>query len=429
VTTITRWRIALWLIALGAILYISLQAVGALVPFAVGAVLAYAMSPLVDRMSHVVPARSHQGDVYRRGFAVILIYVALASLLFLAGSQIIPIAVDQIAQFVDTLPVTVAAARDQLNEWLEVYRNRVPTDVQTRIDSGLDDALNTATDAAAALAERTVGVVTGTIGLIFGFAIVPFWMFYAMRDRHYAGNNFLNAIPAPFQRDATNLMHIADQLIGRYIRAQLFLGLVVGSAVGIALTLLDVQMSLALGFFAGVTELIPIIGPWIGAVPGLIIIAATDPDKFIWVALVYLIIQQVENVLLVPRIQGNALEMHPAMILLLLAIGGAAFGLIGLLLIVPVSSLAREVFWYVDRRLRGEAPEVALAAGHVGRVSLTDPESPVEPTPSRPQLSQSQSLPPPQHQQSRIPLNSQPQPLIQIALEHHGLYWRQIVRP
>ena len=378
-TTITRWRIALWLIALGAILYISLQAVGALVPFAVGAVLAYAMSPLVDRMSHVVPARSHQGDVYRRGFAVILIYVALASLLFLAGSQIIPIAVDQIAQFVDTLPVTVAAARDQLNEWLEVYRNRVPTDVQTRIDSGLDDALNTATDAAAALAERTVGVVTGTIGLIFGFAIVPFWMFYAMRDRHYAGNNFLNAIPAPFQRDATNLMHIADQLIGRYIRAQLFLGLVVGSAVGIALTLLDVQMSLALGFFAGVTELIPIIGPWIGAVPGLIIIAATDPDKFIWVALVYLIIQQVENVLLVPRIQGNALEMHPAMILLLLAIGGAAFGLIGLLLIVPVSSLAREVFWYVDRRLRGEAPEVALAAGHVGRVSLADPESPVEP--------------------------------------------------
>jgi predicted PurR-regulated permease PerM len=386
VTTADRWRIALWLTALGAIFYISWQALGALVPFAVGAILAYAMSPLVDSMSRVIPARSHQGDVYRRGFAVLLIYLVIASLLFLAGSQIIPIAFDQIAQFVDTLPETVDAARAQLDQWLDVYRNRVPDDVQARIDSGLDDALNTATDAAAALAERTVGLVTGTIGLIFGFAIVPFWMFYAMRDRHYAGNNFLNAMPDAVQRDATNIMHIADQLIGRYIRAQLFLGLVVGSAVGIALTLLDVQMSLALGFFAGVTELIPIIGPWIGAIPGLIIIAATDPDKFIWVALVYLVIQQIENVLLVPRIQGNALEMHPAMILLLLAVGGAAFGLVGLLLIVPISALAREIFWYLDRRLRGELPEVALSNSHVGAIPLDSPpptaDPPTEATPT-----------------------------------------------
>ena len=381
-TTATRWRIALWLTTLCVILYISWQARGALVPFAVGAVIAYALSPLVDRMARVVPARSHQGDVYRRGFAVLLMYAAIASALFLVGSQIIPIAVDQIAQFIDTLPETVDAAREQVNQWLEIYRNQVPSDVQTRIDAGLDDALKTATDAASALAQRTVGVVTGTIGLIFGFAIVPFWMFYAMRDRHYAGNNFLNAIPDPLQQDATNLMHISDRLIGRYIRAQLFLGLVVGSAVGIALTLLDVQMSLALGFFAGVTELIPIIGPWIGAVPGLIIVAATEPDKFIWVALVYFAIQQVENILLVPRIQGNALEMHPAMILLMLAIGGAAFGLIGLLLIVPISALAREVFWYLDRRLRGELPEVAIAASHVGAIKLDEPPPTTEQPPS-----------------------------------------------
>jgi predicted PurR-regulated permease PerM len=388
VTTTTRWRIALWLTMLGAILYVSSKAVGALFPFAVGAVLAYALSPLVDRMARVMPARSHQGDVYRRGVAVLLIYVALTSALFLAGSQVIPLAMDQIAQFIYTFPETVDAAREQLNQWLEIYRNRVPDDVQTRIDSGLDDILNTATDAVAALAERTVGVVTGTIGIVFGFAIVPFWMFYAMRDRHYASNNFLNAIPDPLQRDATNLLQIADRLIGRYIRAQLFLGLVVGTAVGVALTLLDVQMSLALGVFAGITELIPIIGPWIGAIPGLIIIAATDPDKFIWVALVYLAIQQVENVLLVPRIQGNALEMHPAMVLLLLAIGGAAFGLVGLLLIVPLAALAREIFWYLDRRLRGEDPELALAASHLGSVPVevatpTTEESPAsEPAPA-----------------------------------------------
>ena len=85
---------------LGAILYLASQALGAIFPFAVGAVIAYALSPLVDRMARVVPARSHQGDVYRRGFAVLLIYAAIASALFLVGSQIIPIAIDQVAQFV-----------------------------------------------------------------------------------------------------------------------------------------------------------------------------------------------------------------------------------------------------------------------------------------------------------------------------------------
>jgi hypothetical protein len=197
-------------------------------------------------------------------------------------------------------------------------------------------------------------------------------MFYAMRDRHFVRNNFLDALPVSLRDDGINLLHISDRLLGRYIRAQLILGVIVGTAVGVSLTLLDVQLSLALGVIAGVTELIPILGPWIGAVPGLLIVAATDPDKIIWVALVYLGIQQVENLLLVPRIQGEALEMHPAMILLMLSLGAAAFGFIGLIVAVPLSALLREVFWYLDRRLKGEAPEVALAASHVGRLADVD---------------------------------------------------------
>jgi len=242
------------------------------------------------------------------------------------------------------------------------------------VDLAIEDASDAAVDTVASMTRRSVSILTGTLSLVVGFAVVPFWMFYAMRDRHFVRRNFLAALPDALRDDAINLIHLGDQLLGRYIRAQLFLGLVVGTAVGTALTLMDVQLSLALGVFAGVTELIPIVGPWIGAIPGLIIVAATDPDKFIWVALVYLAVQQVENVLLVPRIQGDALQMHPAMILILLAVGGAAFGFVGLLVVVPLSALLREVFWYVDRRLRGELPEQALAASHVGRLQDVEAE-------------------------------------------------------
>jgi predicted PurR-regulated permease PerM len=359
---------------LAGVFYVAYGARGALLPFAIGALLAYAMAPIVDRIAAVIPAATHRRDVYRRGFAVLLLYLAIGSAAFLAGSAVIPIAVDQSTQFVDTLPETVDAANEQVTVWLEQYRDRVPEDVQKRIDDGVADASNAAADAATAMLKRTAGVLSGTLTVVVGFAVMPFWMFYAMRDRHFVRRNFLGAIPEAFRDDGINLLHLGDRLLGRYIRAQLVLGVIVGTAVGVSLTLLDVPLSLALGVIAGVTELIPILGPWIGAVPGLVLVAATEPDKILWVALVYFAVQQIENLLLVPRIQGEALEMHPAMILLVLSLGGAAFGLIGLIVAVPLSALLREVFWYVDRRLRGELPEEALAASHVGRLADVEAE-------------------------------------------------------
>jgi predicted PurR-regulated permease PerM len=373
--TAERWRIALWTAMLAVVLYIVWQARGALFPFAVGAILAYALSPLVDRMASVIPARSHRGDVYRRGAAVILLYTFSILAIVAAGAALIPVAADQIAQFVDDLPDTVEEARLQANEWLEEYRSRVPQDIQDRIDEIGADAGNTVADAVASGMRRSVSLLTGTLTIVFGFLIVPFFMFYALRDRPYVANNFINAVPEEARQDVRNLLLIADRLLGRYIRGQLILGVVVGVAVGVGLTLLDVELSLALGLFAGVTELIPIIGPWIGAVPGLIIVAATNPDLIIPVALLYLLVQQVENLLLVPRIQGQAVEIHPAMILLLLAAGGAAFGFIGLVVIVPLAAILRELFWYADRRLRGSSATEALTLSHYGRAHQRELEA------------------------------------------------------
>ncbi len=366
-TTSERWRIALWLSALAFTLYVLFHARAAILPFAVGAVLAYALSPIVDHVATLIPTKTHRGDVYRRGLVVLLIYIAIALVLFVAASLILPRLVDQVGDFVETLPETAEAARLQANDWFELYRDQVPEDVQERIDESMGEITNAATDATVAIGERTIGLITGTIGIVVGFVVMPLFMFYAMRDRHYVRRNVVNAIPERLQADAGNLIDIGDRVVGRYIQAQLFLGLVVGTAVTVSLTLLDIEMSLALGLFAGLTELIPIIGPWIGAVPALVIVAATQPDKILWVALAYLVVQQVENVFLVPRIQGRAVEVHPAMILVLLAVAGATFGLIGLVVIVPAAGLAREIFWYLDHRLRGEPPAVALAASHVGR--------------------------------------------------------------
>src|SRR5690606_3917292 len=111
---------------------------------------------------------------------------------------------------------------------------------------------------------------------------------------------------------------------------------------------------IGLGLWAGVTELIPILGPWLGGIAGVIVVLATDPGLIVWVALIYFMVQQLENNLLVPRIQGDAVDIHPAMVIMLLAVFGAIWGFMGMLVAVPLSAIGRELFWYADRRLRGE---------------------------------------------------------------------------
>ncbi len=361
--TRARWRLVLWGSMLALVAYFVWAARTGLIPFAIGALFAYVLTPVLDRAASIVPPRSQRVELYKRGVIVLLMYVLIGGGMFAAGSALIPVAADQVVEFVDTLPAIVEDAREEGTKWLTQYESRVPDEVRERLDGYAGDASAAGADAAAGMARGALGVLTGTIAVLFGFAVVPFWMFYAMRDRHRVGRNFMNAVPEGIRDDVRNVLAIGDRLLIRYVRGQLLLGLIVGTAVGVGLTLMDVQLSLALGVIAGVTELVPIIGPWLGAVPGMLIVLGTDPDKLLLVGLLYVVVQQVENFLLVPRVQGHALDIHPAMVLMLLVVGGSTFGLWGLLVIVPLAAVLREVFWYADARLRGVDPSVAFAPG------------------------------------------------------------------
>ena len=362
-----RWRLALWLGAIALVLWTVWQARDALIPFAVGSIVAYALSPVVERIASSSVLR-RQSDTVRRGIAVGVIYLGFGILGLWAISAVVPLATDQIVEFVDTLPATVDAAQTEGTLLLERYRQRVPISVQTNLEHYVDGASAAAASAVAAMAQRTLATVTSTIGLIFGFAVTPFFVFYAMRDRGRAAAALIGAAPPALQEDVRNVLRVGDLMLARFLQGQLILGLIVGLAAFIGLSLLGVQLSLGLGVIAGLTELIPIIGPFLGAIPGLLIVLATEPSKVLWVGLLYLAIQMAENYLLVPRIQGGAVQIHPAMVLVLLVVFGAVMGLWGLIVAVPLAAILRELFWYFDARLRGVSAAEAFAATRVARL-------------------------------------------------------------
>jgi len=377
--TAQRARLFLWVGTTALVCVVAYLSFTALLPFLVGAVIAYALAPLVDRLLVLVPITGPNHAATRRGIAVLAIYLVFFGLITVALLWLIPVAFEQIVHFIEELPSMLQAAQQQTAGLVDQYRQRVPAEFQTRINGMAEQAASTVASMIGAGIQATVLTLTSTLSFLVGLAIVPFWMFYVMRDRHSAGRNFVQAAPPEVREDVRLMLALADQLLGRYIRAQLFLGLVVGGAVGLLLALLGVDLSLGLGVWAGVTELVPIIGPWIGAIPGLVLVAATDPGMLPWVALMYLLVQQVENTILVPRIQGQALEMHSAIVILLLVVGGAVFGFIGVVVIIPVAAILRELFWYLDRRLQGQTPEQAFAASYLNRVKDDKPAEPAQP--------------------------------------------------
>jgi predicted PurR-regulated permease PerM len=159
------------------------------------------------------------------------------------------------------------------------------------------------------------------------------------------------------------------------VKAQLFLAIVVGVMVYIGLLALGIKFPILLATIAGFTELIPIIGPILGAIPGIFVTLATAPEKIVWVALLYLAVQVLENSLLVPRIQSQALRVHPVAIMLALVIGSEFAGLYGIILGPPLLAAAKEVFFYArswnpPRPVDGAEPS---ADGLVADQIETDP--------------------------------------------------------
>ena len=167
-----------------------------------------------------------------------------------------------------------------------------------------------------------------------------------LKDKEALSSGMYSALPDGVARHTRNALGLAHEVIGSYVRAQLISASIVGGGVFLGLFLLDVDFAITLGLLAGVLGLIPIIGAIIGAIPGILVVLATDPSKLIWVVLVYLIVQFIESNIISPRIQGRALRLHPIVIMMTLVVASDIFGLWGVLIGVPMVAIARDVFIY-----------------------------------------------------------------------------------
>lgn len=335
----------------------------ALFPFLLGAGIAYVIAPLVERLAVVQPWYGRRPDV-ARGAAVLVIYGLVLAGLIVAGILFIPTLVHEVDQLIEAVPDFADDAQAQIDEWVAQYQREVPEDLRRRINEAIQNASSEIGAVAQGVVGRSIGFFFSTVSALLGYLSVPFFVFYALKDRDQAFGRFYAFFPEKLRPDVRECVRIANQVIGAYVRGQLFLGVLIFFITLVGLNLMGIEFALALAFFAGLTELIPIIGPIIGFIPAFIVVLATEPDKWWWVILFYLGVQAAENYLLVPRVHSTSVNIHPAVVLVLLTVGGTLFGLWGVLVAVPVFAAVRDVYAYVYRRL-GDAEREAQAEADI----------------------------------------------------------------
>ena len=279
--------------------------------------------------------------IQRRGVprvvAVALTYLGILLGFVLIGLSIAPLATSQADEFADDWPEIREDVEDTIDEWADRSENwaiKIPTvdEIEREFDERGDRTI-----------EERITQIRDIGGRVFHLALIvflaPILAFYLLVDLPRLRMVTESMIP-PGSRD--EVLHVGRRLsraIGGFFRGQLLVALIVGTMVSVGLLIIRLKFWLLVGMIAGVFNIIPLIGPWVGAVPGVIIALTTrDFGTAVWVAIVMAGAQQIDNHFISPLVMQRAVKIHPAAVLLALVAGGSLGGFFGLLLAVPTAA-------------------------------------------------------------------------------------------
>ena len=310
-------------------------------------ILATGLNPLVKRI---------QRRRFPASAAVLVIYLFLILALFGFGALVVPPVIDQTQDIIRSIPHYEKQGFATLRDLQERFPFLSPLDQQiTTWTQGFGGqfgmVLGQATQVLSVAASIGGGVLTAVLILLIAF--------YFLVD----GDNIIRYLLSflPLHR-RIRARHIADRMgerMGGWLLGQLLLCLSIGVVCYIGLRAIGVPGAVALGVVAGFGEIIPMLGPIISAIPAIGLGLTQSPGHAVAVTVLYLVVQQLENNVLVPRIMGQALQLHPLAVIVALLIGGALLGVVGAIVAIPVAAalaVLLEEFQRLDPPLELDTP-------------------------------------------------------------------------
>ncbi|OGB74014.1 hypothetical protein A2V68_01440 [candidate division Kazan bacterium RBG_13_50_9] len=288
----------------------------------VSIIVSAALSPLVDRWSkRGVP----------RTLSITVLYLIVLCVLGAVVYFVLPPMITQIRQLADHLPNYFTTFNNFLVSLKEVGSNGLLNASRESLNS----ISNFLGSFVSNIFNTTVGFFNGAAALIMIFILT----LYFLLDENGIKKFFVSLLPI---RQKDKIVTIANKIgikLGGWLRGQLTLAVTIGIVVYLGLLILKMPYALTLAILAGILEIVPIIGPIIAAIPAILIAFTVSPTMALIITIFYILVQELENKLLVPKVMQYAVGLNPVTIIIIILIGAKLMGILGILLAVPVASV------------------------------------------------------------------------------------------
>jgi predicted PurR-regulated permease PerM len=322
-------------------------AAGVVELFVIAAVIALILNPLVTRVRR---------PWMPRGAAVALVFLMLFAFVATVGVLIANPVAGQVKTFRDDVPSLVDDANRNLadlqkqldDKGIDIHivksgHSALET-LRENVLGGTDKIVSTSTDIATT-------IVTAALGLILVFVLTVYMLLYGER----IGALVRKVMPPADGSQEDDYAFRVQRAVAGYVRGQLLFSLAMGAGAAASLWLFGVlgifpdgrRYALAFGTFFGLMELVPFIGPFLGALPPLLVALFQDPLTAVWVALLFLALQQIEGHIVAPQIFSHTLRINPLLVIFALLVGGDVYGVIGALFALPIAAIIRETVIYL----------------------------------------------------------------------------------
>lgn len=342
VIEIKKIKIKRWLI-LGLFLFLFFIFIarikGILFPFIAAFILAYVVNPLIKKLDD---------KGVQRVVSILIVFTMVFSLIMAFIVFAFPIIVDELDNLARSLPVYFREMEDFFNQLNRRYSQvQLPPSVRQVIEQGFvkleERGMN--------LIEGITQVILNVVSRLLTLLIVPVLAFYFLKDREKFGEAFWSLVPHSYRKDVQQLAEEVNRVFSGFLRGQMVISLIVGILTTLSLYFLGIKFHLILGLMAGIFNIIPYLGPILGAIPPVLFALLQGPWKALLLLIVLTVIQQVESGLIAPKVMSAQVGLHPVTVIFALFAGGELFGLLGLILAVPIFGIIKVILTFTWNKL------------------------------------------------------------------------------
>ena len=322
---------------LGVLLLIKVRTI--LGPFFLAFVLAYLLNPLVDGLER------HQ---ISRSMAIALVFILIIGVIATVFFLILPIIYNELSKLAVVLPHTIQSVAEKIEEFREQYK---ATGLPSRVALVLDQHLGQGEAIIADQLNLFLINLPNVLSTVTLYILSPVIAIYFLADWKALEEGFYRIIPQRWRMEWRRLWQDINHVIRQFVRGNLVVALIVGVLIGVGVKLVGMEYALLIGLICGFFDLIPYFGPVIGAVPSVLLALTKSPVMAFKVAIVILIVQQLEGNVISPKLMGNSVGLHPLWVVFALLACGEIAGVWGMLLAVPLAAVIRVVFNHIYFRL------------------------------------------------------------------------------